>query len=201
MPIRVQLDRLLLDRDRLGDPGEDDGEVVPEDRADDEREQQLLVTLREPHGGAQALRGLVERPRQGVDLGAGPREHVCLVFFAFAELGGGIFEFLVLDELPDQLPARVLALVGAALVQWRQHQLLNQTVQFQNDYLQVSLHQLQSEYLRLRTTWRDAAAQNLIEQVDVDVAEFGAEVDGHDRWSRYAACPAAGDRSRAPGWP
>jgi hypothetical protein len=52
----------------------------------------------------------------------------------------------------------VLALVGAALVQWRQHQLLNQTVQFQNDYLQVSLHQLQSEYLRLRTTWRDAAA-------------------------------------------
>ena len=51
----------------------------------------------------------------------------------------------------------LLALGAAGLVQWRQHQLLNQTQQFQNDYLQVSLHQLQVEYLRLRTVWRDAA--------------------------------------------
>jgi signal transduction histidine kinase/CheY-like chemotaxis protein len=80
----------------------------------------------------------------------------------------------------------LLALGAAGLVQWRQHQLLNQTTQFQNDYLQVSLHQLQVEYLRLRTTWRDAtegratpAAVQLrydifVSRVDLlDVPQFG----------------------------
>ncbi len=52
----------------------------------------------------------------------------------------------------------VAALLAAAVVQWRQHQLLDQTEQYQNDYLQISLHQLQGEYLRLRSTWKDTGA-------------------------------------------
>jgi two-component system, sensor histidine kinase len=51
----------------------------------------------------------------------------------------------------------LLALGAAGLVQWRQYQLLNLNTQYQNDYLQVSLNQVQVEYLRLRSVWRDAA--------------------------------------------
>ena len=44
-----------------------------------------------------------------------------------------------------------LALAAAAWVQVRQYRLLDGTTQYQDDYLQVSLHELQAEYLRLRT--------------------------------------------------
>ena len=41
-------------------------------------------------------------------------------------------------------------LLAAALVQARQYTLLNLTVQYQDDYLALSLQQLETEYLRLR---------------------------------------------------
>ena len=50
-----------------------------------------------------------------------------------------------------------LALLAAGWVQVRQYRLLDATAQYQDDYLQVSLHQLQSEYLRLRAAVHEAA--------------------------------------------
>ena len=50
-----------------------------------------------------------------------------------------------------------LALLAAAWVQMRQYRLLDNTAQFQDEYLQVSLHQLQAEYLRLRAAVHQAA--------------------------------------------
>jgi two-component system, sensor histidine kinase len=49
-----------------------------------------------------------------------------------------------------------LALLAAAWVQVRQYRLLDATAQYQDDYLQVSLHQLQAEYLRLRAAVHEA---------------------------------------------
>ncbi len=43
-----------------------------------------------------------------------------------------------------------LALAAVAWVQVRQHRLLSETVRYQDEYLQISLTQLQAEYLRLR---------------------------------------------------
>ena len=43
-----------------------------------------------------------------------------------------------------------VALAAAVWVQWRQYRLLDASAQNQDDYLQVSLHELQAEYLRLR---------------------------------------------------
>jgi signal transduction histidine kinase/CheY-like chemotaxis protein len=54
-------------------------------------------------------------------------------------------------------------LLAAAFVQVRQYALLNLTIQNQNDYLVLSLYQLETEYLRLREEWRqdlDTAAAN-----------------------------------------
>jgi len=50
------------------------------------------------------------------------------------------------------------ALAAVAWVQVRQHKLLDATVRYQDDYLQISLNQLQSEYLRLRLALDAAAA-------------------------------------------
>jgi signal transduction histidine kinase/ActR/RegA family two-component response regulator/HPt (histidine-containing phosphotransfer) domain-containing protein len=50
----------------------------------------------------------------------------------------------------------VIALAGVAYVQSRQFQLLNLTVQYQDDYFTLSLYQLETEYLRLRTTWKES---------------------------------------------
>ena len=47
--------------------------------------------------------------------------------------------------------ALLLALAAVGWTQWRQHRLLDSTVQYQNDYLQISLAQLQIEYLRLHS--------------------------------------------------
>jgi signal transduction histidine kinase/ActR/RegA family two-component response regulator len=43
-----------------------------------------------------------------------------------------------------------LALAAVAWVQVRQHRLLGESVRYQDEYLQISLNQLQAEYLRLR---------------------------------------------------
>jgi two-component system, sensor histidine kinase len=53
------------------------------------------------------------------------------------------------------LMGMVLALVLAAvaLVQARQFALLKQTVAYQDDYVVLSLYQVESEYLRLREKW------------------------------------------------
>ena len=45
--------------------------------------------------------------------------------------------------------ALLLALAAVGWTQWRQHRLLDTTVQYQNDQLQISLSQLQVEFLRL----------------------------------------------------
>nr|WP_246312280.1 ATP-binding protein [Aquabacterium terrae] len=45
-------------------------------------------------------------------------------------------------------------LLAAAFVQVRQYALLSGTVQYQDDYLVLSLYQLETEYLRLREQWR-----------------------------------------------
>ena len=50
----------------------------------------------------------------------------------------------------------MLALAAVAYVQSRQFQLLNLSVQYQDDYLTVSLYQLETEYLRLRAAWKEA---------------------------------------------
>lgn len=56
-------------------------------------------------------------------------------------------------------------LLAAAFVQVRQYALLNLTVQNQNDFLVLSLYQLETEYLRLREQWRH--------DVDRQVTSFG----------------------------
>jgi two-component system, sensor histidine kinase len=53
--------------------------------------------------------------------------------------------------------ALLLALAAVGWTQWRQHRLLDSTVQYQNDYLQTSLAQLQIEYLRLHGALQKAA--------------------------------------------
>jgi len=52
----------------------------------------------------------------------------------------------------------IVSLLAAFFVQARQQALLNQAVQGQDDYLVVNLFQLETEYLRLRERWRQAAA-------------------------------------------
>lgn len=53
--------------------------------------------------------------------------------------------------------ALLLALAAIGGVQWRQHRLLDNTVQYQNEYLQISLSQLQVEFLRLLGAMQTAA--------------------------------------------
>ncbi len=51
----------------------------------------------------------------------------------------------------------ILSLLAAFFVQARQYALLNQAVKGQDDYLVLNLFQLETEYLRLRERWRQAA--------------------------------------------
>jgi signal transduction histidine kinase/CheY-like chemotaxis protein len=52
----------------------------------------------------------------------------------------------------------ILTLLAAFFVQARQYALLNQALKGQDDYLVLNLFQLETEYLRLRERWRQAAA-------------------------------------------
>jgi len=52
----------------------------------------------------------------------------------------------------------IVSLLSAFFLQARQQALLNQAVQGQDDYLVLNLFQLETEYLRLRERWRQAAA-------------------------------------------
>jgi signal transduction histidine kinase/CheY-like chemotaxis protein len=55
--------------------------------------------------------------------------------------------------------ALLAALAAIGWTQWRQYKLLDRTVQYQNDYLQISLSQLQVEFLRLLVAMQNAAHQ------------------------------------------
>jgi signal transduction histidine kinase/CheY-like chemotaxis protein len=55
--------------------------------------------------------------------------------------------------------ALLAALAAVGWTQWRQYRLLDNTVQYQNDYLQISLSQLQVEFLRLLGAMQNAAHQ------------------------------------------
>jgi len=55
----------------------------------------------------------------------------------------------------------VLALLAVSWVQVHQYRLLNETTKYQDDYLQVSVHQLQAEYLRLRLEIHHASDEGL----------------------------------------
>ncbi|EHR72653.1 signal transduction histidine kinase [Burkholderiales bacterium JOSHI_001] len=50
----------------------------------------------------------------------------------------------------------LVTLLAVAFVQARQYALLNHTVRYQNDYLVLSLYQLEVEYLRMRDQWQNA---------------------------------------------
>jgi hypothetical protein len=52
-----------------------------------------------------------------------------------------------------------LALAAVAWVQARQHRLLGESVRYQDEYLQISLNQLQAEYLRLRNALHQSLEQ------------------------------------------
>jgi signal transduction histidine kinase/FixJ family two-component response regulator/HPt (histidine-containing phosphotransfer) domain-containing protein len=54
----------------------------------------------------------------------------------------------------------VATLAAAAYVQSRQHQLLNAAVRNQDDYMQVSLAQLEIEYLRLLAQWKETGGND-----------------------------------------
>ena len=91
------------------------------------------------------------------------------------------------------LLATVLA---AAFVQVRQHALLSQAVQYQDDYLVLSLYQVQVEYLRLREQLhqevdRPASASGL--QLRYDIFVSRVSLLGSDRAQRLLA---AGDVSK-----
>ncbi|MCU0928915.1 MAG: ATP-binding protein [Burkholderiaceae bacterium] len=66
----------------------------------------------------------------------------------------------------------VLVLAAVAFVQSRQHQLLDSTAQYQDDYLKISLAQLETEYLRLRDVWHEA-----VDHREVDPATLQLRYD------------------------
>ncbi|WP_280152508.1 ATP-binding protein [Piscinibacter sp. XHJ-5] len=92
--------------------------------------------------------------------------------------------------------ALALALIGTAYVQWRQYDLLDGTIQFQNDALGWSFFQLEAEHLRLRNDLQQAISEpdspapgRLQLRYDIFVSRFGL-VD-HERAARIMAPQAA----------
>src|SRR5687768_17845218 len=86
-----------------------------------------------------------------------------------AAQGGGSAVTMQAPQRPHRLPrwrhgtlvgiigfVILIALAGVAYVQSRQFQLLNLTVQYQDDYFTLSLYELETEYLRLRASWKEA---------------------------------------------
>jgi signal transduction histidine kinase/ActR/RegA family two-component response regulator len=65
-----------------------------------------------------------------------------------------------------------LALAAVAWVQVRQHRLLGESVRYQDEYLQISLNQLQAEYLRLRN-----ALHETVQRQPPDVATLQMRYD------------------------
>ncbi len=59
-----------------------------------------------------------------------------------------------------------LALAAVAVVQTQQHLLLQQTVVYQDDYVVLSLFQVETEYLRLREEWLRARTQGAAFDLD-----------------------------------
>ena len=57
-----------------------------------------------------------------------------------------------------------LVLAAVAVVQARQFALLEQSVAYQNDYVALSLYQVEAEYLRLRELWTQARADSRISE-------------------------------------
>ena len=67
-----------------------------------------------------------------------------------------------------------LALVGAAVVQTRQLTLLSQSLQISDDYVVLSVYQVETEYLRLREQWTQAVADG--ERFDRDRLQLRYDV-------------------------
>ena len=67
-----------------------------------------------------------------------------------------------------------LALAAVAMVQARQFQLLKQAVVYQDDYVVLSLYQMETEYLRLREQWAVAMAQG--EDFDRDALQLRYDI-------------------------
>ncbi|MGL6112591.1 MAG: histidine kinase dimerization/phospho-acceptor domain-containing protein, partial [Rubrivivax sp.] len=67
-----------------------------------------------------------------------------------------------------------LALAAVALVQARQYLLLKQTVVYQDDYVALSLYQVETEYLRLREQWLRASTQG--EAFDRDALQMRYDI-------------------------
>ena len=67
-----------------------------------------------------------------------------------------------------------LALAAVALVQARQYVLLKQTVVYQDDYVVLSLYQVEAEYLRLREQWLRARSQG--ESFDRDALQLRYDI-------------------------
>jgi two-component system, sensor histidine kinase len=67
-----------------------------------------------------------------------------------------------------------LALAAVALVQARQYLLLKQTVVYQDDYVVLSLYQVETEYLRLREEWLRARTQG--EAFDLDALQLRYDI-------------------------
>ncbi len=58
----------------------------------------------------------------------------------------------------------VVAFALAATVQVHQYRRLNSTIQYQADFLLVNLNQLEVEYLRLKSQWREASTQPVLDR-------------------------------------
>jgi signal transduction histidine kinase/DNA-binding NarL/FixJ family response regulator len=83
----------------------------------------------------------------------------------------------------------VVAMIAVAWLQARQYALLNLTVQYQDDYFVLSLFQVETEYLRLRTAWHESLADGeAIEreplQLRYDIFVSRVDLLRNDRTSR-----------------
>ena len=67
-----------------------------------------------------------------------------------------------------------LALIGAAVVQTRQLTLLSQSVQISDDYVVLTVYQVETEYLRLREQWTRALAEG--ESFDRDALQLRYDI-------------------------
>jgi len=82
------------------------------------------------------------------------------------------------------------SVLAAAFVQVRQFALLNLTVQYQDDYVVVSMHQVEVEYLRLREQLRRDLQQpdSSALQLRYDIFVSRVALLGRDRARRLLMC-------------